>query len=196
MTDNKINQVSLKREKVGLFFKDRQELEHLINSSFPKEAQVSLVSLCSLALKRGGNFSAFYDGDDFAGFSFTMSHDSCVFILYLAVSEKSRSKGYGSSILNKIKEDYPDKSVLLNIEYPFEMAINYEQRVRRLEFYKRNGFCDTGYILRNDGVSYMILSSKEEFDKKAYEGIFEKLSMKRYEFCIEEAKLNEEGHKI
>lgn len=59
-------------------------------------------------------------------------------ILYLAVNDKIRSKGYGSRILQEIKGRAHSRSIVLNVEKPSVNAENNAQRISRIAFYEKN----------------------------------------------------------
>lgn len=65
---------------------------------------------------------------------------SCVFLENFAVSEKLRGKGMGSDILTLLKQQYVGKTIVLEVEEPFD-----EMSKRRIAFYERNGFILTPY---------------------------------------------------
>ncbi len=104
------------------------------------------------------HFLAYYDGDDFCGFTYTVENEDMVFVLYLAVNDEIRSKGYGTAILADLKARASGRGVALNIEPLDPHAANSEQRVRRLDFYRRNGFFQYGLQpdRRRRQVSYLV----------------------------------------
>ena len=63
-----------------------------------------------------------------------------VILLYLAISDAVRGKGYGSAVLQAVQKKYAGKRIILNIEEMDEQAANYAQRVKRKAFYQKNGF--------------------------------------------------------
>ena len=48
-------------------------------------------------------------------------NEKTVFILFLVVNDKIRSKGYGSQIITWIKENYPDREIFLDVESLMKM---------------------------------------------------------------------------
>ena len=92
------------------------------------------------------------------------------FLLYFAVDESKRNKGYGSAILDSIRKRYEGKDVVLLIESLHEECDNMDIRIRRKGFYLRNGFRDTGLIQSSCGgeANYDILNTSERFSKEAY----------------------------
>jgi GNAT superfamily N-acetyltransferase len=99
-----------------------------------------------------------------------------LFVLFFAVEDTIRGKGYGSAILDYLKESNPEKSVLLNVELLDPSADNYEERVRRFRFYERNGFYDTKYDIEEVGGVFRVLATAPAFDNKEYLRVFRKMS--------------------
>lgn len=160
--------------------KEYSEIKNLCATAFPKNEQMPVWVLRLLAKRNGIDFTAYYDNDTFCGISYTVCKNDTVFVLYLAVNDKIRSKGYGSQILDSIKKNYIGKSVVLNIEPLDSDAENYEQRVKRFEFYKRNGFSNTNHFINDISGRYLILSTSENFSVKAYRDAIKKLSFGFY----------------
>ena len=98
-------------------------------------------------------------------------------ILYLAVNDKIRSKGYGSAILQCIKQRFSNKAIALNIEPLDPKSDNYAQRIKRFEFYLKNGFVDT---------HYQILATTTQFPIKEYKLTIKQLSFGLYSPQIKE----------
>ena len=71
---------------------------------------------------------------------------------YLAVSKEYQDKGHGSSILSWVKENYPGKSLVVDIEELDDTADNWENRIRRKSFYEKNGFTQGDYVFDWEGV--------------------------------------------
>ena len=63
-----------------------------------------------------------------------------VYVCFFAVGVSYRSCGYGSEILSRLKELYPAYQIVLDIEAADESAPNLVQRIRRRDFYRRNGY--------------------------------------------------------
>ena len=107
---------------------------------------------------------------------FAVINKKTVFIWYLAVNDKMRSCGYGSAILNDVKEKYAGCEITLNVEPLYTTADNYEQRVKRIAFYARNGFLNTEKIIKFKKDDFLVLSTKKDFDEVTYKEILRKLS--------------------
>ena len=144
--------------------------------SFPDEERLPWWVLRLLSMKREVDFVAYYDGDELCGFTYGATVGNIIFIMFLAVKEDARGRGYGSGILQYIKSTSPEKSIMLNVEMLDTDAPNYAERVKRLEFYAKNGFTDTGHNIDEVGGTFRILSTAGEFDRDGYMRVFEAIS--------------------
>lgn len=160
--------MKLRAKHIKKSMADYEHILEIYRNSFPKIEQFPVWLLRIMSHLKGINSVAFYDGNNLCGFSYFLMNEETVFILYLAVNDKIRSKGYGSQIIAWIKENYPNREIFLDAEKPDETAENYNQRVKRLEFYKRNGIFDTNQSFTYDDVTYEILCSDKNFSEKDY----------------------------
>lgn len=156
--------------------KEYKEIKSLICRAFPENEQFPMWLLNLWALRKSIDFFAYYDGDTFCGISYTVSSDELVFVLYLAVNDKIRSKGYGSAILQCIKERFPNITIALNIEPLDIKSDNYAQRIKRFEFYVKNGFTDTRCQIIDSSGNYQILATSEIFSIEKYKSAIKQLS--------------------
>ena len=155
---------------------NKTEIKSLYRAAFPREEQLPwwLLRLWN-ALGRG-DLTAFYDADAFCGFTFSATQGDILYVMFFAVADEIRGQGYGSAILDHLKQTNPGKTILLNVELLDETAPNYDQRIRRMGFYRKNGFCDTGFNIREVGGVFRVLSSTSRMDAQAYQRVFMKLS--------------------
>ena len=104
-------------------------------------------------------------------------------VTFFAVTQGSpdaRGNGIGSKILSLVKDKFPNCRLVLNIEALDENAENNDERIKRREFYVKNGFFGAGYNVREYSVIYenmcyskdLIPVSKDEYTAliKAYLG--------------------------
>ncbi len=154
--------------------KDYKNIEELMLKSFPKDELFSFRLLNFLSKRRNCNYLSYYDQNKLIGISFTYKYKDLVFILYLAISKEFKNKGYGSKILNIIKENNPNSDLVLNVEPLIEDSINFEERKRRFNFYFKNGFYKTGYIFKIE-PPYDVLSTSKELDLIKYQKLLKKM---------------------
>ena len=159
---------SLKAVKMKRSMPDYKEICELYRKSFPKVEQFPILLLRLMSHRKGIYSVAFYDDDTLCGFSYFLVNEETVFILFLAVNDKIRSKGYGSRILSWINENYPDRKIFLDVERLDENAANNDQRIKRIAFYERNGIFQTNHFFTYDDVTYEILCTDKTFDENDY----------------------------
>ena len=134
------------------------QVKALYESAFPANERIPIKHLLDDKIKR--EFLAFFDKEDgesgaaentadentatprFCGFSNSITHGSITNIVYFAVVPELRSRGYGSKILQAIREQHPDTRIVVDIEVEEDSkdAEELERRNRRRDFYQRNGF--------------------------------------------------------
>ena len=148
------------------FFKVRR----LYLSAFPKIERHRVMELFSASARGGAEFLHFTEDGKFIGLAYMIVRGSVAFLLYFAVDDSKRNRGYGSAILDSIRKRYEGKDVVLLIESLHEECDNMDIRVRRKGFYLRNGFRDTGLIQSSFGgeANYDILNTRDQFSKEAY----------------------------
>ncbi|MEE0449606.1 MAG: hypothetical protein UC928_06895 [Collinsella sp.] len=116
---------------------------------------------------------------------YTAKNDKYIFVLYLAVNNRIRSKGYGTKMLDWLKHN-TNKIIVLNVEAIDPLAENAQQREKRISFYGRNGIVDTGCKFVDEGETYSVLTSDVEgFDAKEYESLLSSFSFGTYKKHIE-----------
>lgn len=126
----------------------------LYNSAFPSAERVPFDILLFKARGSNVTFFAVVDGAEFKGLTYTVWYNDIVFIFYLAVEKQARGNGIGSQILTLIKNEFPACRLVLNIEALDDNAPNNAERIRRREFYVKNGFFGAGYNVREYSVVY------------------------------------------
>jgi len=131
---------------------------NLMKTAFPKDELISISLWRAIAIRKNIHFFAVYDDKKFIGIVYVAESEKYVYIPFLAVCENERNKGYGSHIVKLIKENYK-KTLVLHIEPLDPSAKNYEQRVRRAEFYHKNNIEDTYYRFDFLGVPFAVYSS-------------------------------------
>ncbi len=171
--------MNLFEKKVTKKLGNYDEIAAFMKRSFPKEELMPMWLLLLISKFKKYNFNAYYAENLFVGILFTIESKETLFIFYIAVNDKIQSKGYGSLLLKNIFEKYPNKYISLFIETISDKnASNYEQRVRRLSFYKKNGFRQTGYSAGNKIPFIDILSTNDNFNIKDVKKLLKIMPMK------------------
>lgn len=177
--------IKLEVKKINRKLPEYRKIKDLIKRAFPKNEQFPIWLLRFWASRKNIDFLAYYDDGSFCGITYTLQNENMAFVLYLAVNDEIRSKGYGSAILSYLKTTLANKVIVLNVE-PIDMnAENYSQRVRRVEFYKKNGFENTNHYVVDTSGKYLILSTDKNFSLKDYQLVLKRLSYGLYTPKIE-----------
>ena len=153
-----------------------ESVRQLYSAAFPKEERLPWWLMQLLTVRKGTRLSAYYQENIFCGFTFTASYEKTLFVLFLAVDDSRRGRGYGSAILQHLKQEDPDRTILLNVELLDPKADNYDQRVQRMAFYQKNGFYDTGYDIDEVGGTFRVLATEPEPNMENYLQVFSHMS--------------------
>ena len=156
-------------------FRDVKELYY---SAFLSEERLPFSRMALLStLKPSVDLLAYYDGETFCGFSFTVCTDQYLYVDFFAVNPKLRGKGYGSRMIADLLARYPVPAIG-EAKAPDPNSPEYELEKRRIAFWKRAGFdfFNNEIIIYNDEVPYIVNSTKPPYDREAYWAIFDHLS--------------------
>ena len=154
--------------------KDYRSVVELMITAFPPEERIPIWVLHLLSRKRNVNFHAWYDNREFCGITYTIESEKMIFLLYFAVNAQQRSKGYGSRIIHELKQTAGGREIILNVEKPDQSAENNAQRMKRIAFYEKNGFYQSGFDLRIEGTDYLVFSTNALPDKEEFSSILKK----------------------
>lgn len=165
-----LQEIDINRDRAA-----RKKIKAVYEASFPKEEKLPFSFLRLLTCIRGIDFTAYKEGENILGFTYTVTAGEILFVLFFAVDEALRGKGVGSAILSQLKAK--GKAVLLNIEPLDPSAENYKERLSRFRFYEKNGFFDTGYDIKEVGGTFRVLSTEQVLDVAAYKKVFRKMSL-------------------
>lgn len=106
-----------------------------------------------------GVYDAYVENATVVGITYRCYYPDVTYLLYLAVRKDLRCRGFGQEIL-KIVMEQEKAPMMLDVESVLEtQKEDIQLRVRRKKFYLRNGWQDTGHVLRDDGGYYDILAT-------------------------------------
>ena len=129
-----------------------EQIKRLYQTAFPEDEQIPWEDLVRLIGEMHLDFTAYYEGEDFIGFTIVFPHEPFNWYWYFAVLPELRGNGKGQEILTTLIEKYKGKTCVLDMESPRQECDNKAQRERRHEFYLRNGFRDTNLYKKFDVV--------------------------------------------
>ena len=137
--------------------------------AFPEDERLPWALIHVLSLRRGVDLVAWWDRPaeptraarpDPVALTWTVRRPGSrlLYLFYLAVDDAARGRGVGTRLLAELERRRPGCSIVLNIEPVIDEADNAEQRRRRLSFYERAGFRDTGYAIQDSTGEYWTLA--------------------------------------
>lgn len=141
---------------------DIKKIKKLYKLSFPKCERNPFFILKFLCKKNKIKFYSIYEEDLFIGFCSTVEDNEYRFILYLAIEQKLKGKGYGSKIINHFTSNY--LTCILIIEEVNKKYKNYIERKKRQNFYFKNNYIDTEYVIRYQKIDFNVLSNKKDIN--------------------------------
>ena len=138
-----------------------QKIKQLYETAFPEDEQIPWDDLMRLIGEMPLDFTAYYDGEAFIGFTIVYPRKSFNWFWYFAVREELRGKGYGQRILS---------------ESTTQVCDNLEERRKRQAFYLRNGFRDTNvYRTYNDITMTIMMRGEGTFTMQDWDDIIHEL---------------------
>ncbi|SMG07228.1 GNAT family N-acetyltransferase [Fibrobacter sp. UWB13] len=164
------------------------QVKALYESAFPANERIPIKHLLDDKIKR--EFWAFFNKEDgeggaaentaaprFCGFSNSISHGDITNIVYFAVMPELRSRGYGSQILQVIREQHPDTRIVVDIEVEEDSkdAEELERRNRRRDFYQRNGFDSSPFDYVWQGEHYRLLTAGGTVTEKEFRDFWKEI---------------------
>lgn len=150
---------------------DIPKLVDLNNDAFPENERVPVEEMFEFSDLSGTDILGIYTENEFSGFIIVRKAVRCAYIAYFAVCAEKRSHGIGSSVLRLLPDYYPDCQIVVDFEALDDTSENNPQRIRRRNFYYRNGFYETGYYQFYMETEFEIACTNEIFDKSAFENM-------------------------
>lgn len=118
----------------------------LYEAAFPGCEKKPFSSMLEKAAEGSVDMLMLEEDGEFAGLAITMKAGDLVLLDYFAIAGNMRSRGYGSRALQLLSEYYKGKRFFLEIESVYEEADNLPQRMRRKQFYLKNGLTELGIM--------------------------------------------------
>ena len=137
------------------------KIKRLYETAFPDGEQIPWDDLMRLVGEMPLDFTAYYDDEEFIGFTIVYPRKAFNWYWYFAVCEELRGKGYGQKILSQLIEHYKGQTSVLDMESPTQVCDNQNQRKRRHNFYLRNGFRDTNVYRSYNDITMTIMMMGE-----------------------------------
>ena len=129
-----------------------EEVRSLYMASFPPEERIPYGNTMR-TFGRGGDLEVFTDDGQFVGFCYSFESEGSVFLVYIATLPGLRGKGYGARMLDEMRRIKAGRNMFLVLEGT-DGSPEDGMRIRRRNFYLRNGCTDTGVRILSDDVYF------------------------------------------
>jgi len=151
----------------------RKDISALLESAFPIDERPPTKYFFKSLERKENKLFAYYQDDEFVGFTFLSFYEDVCYIFFLAVLENKRHQGFGGLILEDIKKEYSDLVILLCYEEVDPKYSNYTQRVNRQKFYASHGFKPNNLKTNEYGVIYeTVYIGSHQVNFASYQEIF------------------------
>lgn len=155
--------------------KELIQIETLYQHAFPDNERRPLAPLLPNTSGHS-EVIAFYDNTLFCGFACLLTYKDITHIIYFAIDDALRGKGYGSQALTAIHKAKPGNRIIVDIETENNYADNIEQRQKRKHFYLRNGYIESEVSYNWRDESYEILIYGGVLLEKEFDSFWENIS--------------------
>lgn len=168
--------------KLSPYNKDRKHFERINDEAFPVSERMSFDEIFDFASDTNTDVLGIYDDGNPIGFAVVLKNEECGYVYFIAIDSHTRSKGYGSAAMRKMMKAYPDLQLVLDFEVIDKNAENNAQRIRRKNFYLKNGFHETGNYTMPRDERFEVVCSGGELRKEALKDLLHILHKHRPEF--------------
>lgn len=162
--------------------KDRKYFEQINDEAFPLSERMSFDEIFDFASDTDTDILGIYDDGNPVGFAVLLKNAECGYVYFIAIDSRTRSKGYGGAAMQRMMEVYSELQLVLDFEVIDENAENNGQRVRRKNFYLRNGFHETGNYTMLRDERFEVVCNGGELRKAALKDLLHILHKHRPEF--------------
>lgn len=143
-------------------------IQELYMQSFPSEERKPFTFMQKGQKKGRFQILALTEAEEVQGLVITVLDGDIVLVDYLAIKPSKRNNGIGSEAISLIMKRFEGKRVFLEIEIPEEGADNLEQRLKRKQFYLKNGFKENGIRVSLFGVRMEVLTYQCDINFQEY----------------------------
>ncbi len=134
----------------------RAAVRRIYMQSFPLFERVSLEPFFTCSVNGAEMFVLLRENEAEAFFC-TLKRGRFFYLFYIAVDEKKRGRGIGSDVIKAAIEMAAGKVIFLDCEGIYPGCTDRAKRVRRLCFYRKNGFREVGGLHEWRGEKFVTL---------------------------------------
>lgn len=172
--------MKLKIEKIDENYRYWNNVNLLAIESFPSEEYLDPLKIIEMTKKEDLEFLSLVDDNNFVGFMVIKTFNILTYLFFLAIDKQYQSQGYGTQAIQLLKKKYPNKIHTVDLEMINDLANNKEQRIKRKNFYLRNGYKETGLYLSYLNVEYEVLCTDDNFDMNMFKEMMESFNIEGF----------------
>lgn len=161
-----------------LQFKNIRKFKKLYKESFPDSERKPYYLMQYLKHKGIMELFELSDNGVFCGLFVTVVCGELVLVDYLAVSPELQGRGIGSAAIGLARKKYSGKKLFLEIESTLKPCEDLENRLRRKNFYIKNGLTPCDFAVDLFGVEMEILTFGEKVDYDEYLQLYREMAGK------------------
>ena len=135
-------------------------IERIYKESFPDNERAPMKLLKKRAGQGKADFLAVCDGGETVGMAYVVCYSDLAYLFYIAIDSTKRGMGYGTQTIAALLEMYRGKRFFLALEQLDKTAPNYEQRLKRHEFYSSCGLHDLPFKLKEGAVTFAAMGAR------------------------------------
>lgn len=156
------------------------EARALYHRAFPPEERIEDAHLLELMKEGRALLLAIDEGGEepdpaCAGYAYLITEGGVGYLLFFAVDEERRGRGYGGAFLQWLAASDLCDGIVLDVEDPEVDAHNRQERIERERFYLERGFFRTPYRLTYEGERFVVLCTSRELDLDGFRRLVDEL---------------------
>ena len=173
--------MKLNTEKIIKESRFWHQINFLAKEAFPPEEYLAPDKLVEMSRTDSFDFLALTESDTFIGFMVVQIYKNLAYLFFLAIDPSFRAKGYGSRAIETLQALYPNKKQVVDFEILDSEAPNSEERIKRRQFYLRNGYEETGLFLSYLGVDYEVFFMGDDFKPQEFKDMMREIRVDGFE---------------
>lgn len=148
-------------------------IKRLYRDAFPRNERMPFFVIRRECRKGNAEmFAVVSNSGKFGGFAVTMRRGDIVMLSYFAICPQLRDRGIGSRVIKALMRRYKDARFILEIEDVNEPCGDPETRLRRREFYLRNGMISAGFTAHVFMSDLEVLTSGKHVTFEEYRDLY------------------------
>lgn len=148
-------------------------IKRLYRDAFPRSERMPFFIIRRECKKGSAEiFAVVSNSGRFGGFAVTMRRGDIVMLSYFAICPQLRDRGIGSRVIKALMRRYKDARFILEIEDVNEPCEDPETRLRRREFYLRNGMISAGFTAHVFMSDLEVLTSGKPVTFEEYRDLY------------------------